>query len=68
MGIRSGIKISFAGTLIEAIGFGFDIIHHLNIGITSPEGLLTPIHFTIFIGFLINFVGILITSTTKRSS
>jgi len=67
MRIQSGIKISFAGTIIEAIGFGLDIIHHLDIGITSPEGLLTPIHFTIFIGFLINFVGVLITYTARRS-
>lgn len=61
MTLRKGIKISLLGTALEAVGFVLDIIHHLNIGLETPEGLLTPIHFTIFIGFLINFIGVMIT-------
>ena len=61
MTIRRGIKISLAGTAIEALGMGLDIMRHIDIGIRSPEGLLTPFHFIIFIGFIINFVGVLMT-------
>ena len=66
MSIQKGIKISLIGTVIEAIGFGLDIFHHLDIGIKTPEGLLTPFHFIIFIGFLINFIGVLITLIFSR--
>ncbi len=61
MTFQEGIKISLAGTAVEAVGIFLDILHHLNIGIETPEGLLTPFHFVIFIGFLINFVGVLLT-------
>ena len=59
--VRTGIKISFIGTLIEAVGMGLDIMHHVDIGIESPEGLLTPFHGLIFAGFIINFIGVLLT-------
>lgn len=61
MNFKLGIKISLWGTALEAIGIFLDILHHLNMGIKTPEGLLTPFHFIIFIGFLINFVGVMIT-------
>ena len=38
-----------------------DIMHHIDIGIKSQEGLLTPFHFIIFIGFIINFAGVMLT-------
>ncbi len=61
MNFKLGIKISLLGTLVEAVGIVLDILHHLDIGIKTPEGLLTWNHGIIFIGFLINFVGVLIT-------
>ena len=64
---KIGIKISLMGTLIEAIGLALDILHHLNIGLKTPEGLITGNHLTIFIGFLINFVGVLITFMSSRN-
>lgn len=59
--MKTGIKISLIGTIVEAIGIALDITHHLDIGIKTPEGLVTPYHLIIFAGFLINFVGVLIT-------
>ena len=67
MSFKTGIKISFIGTGVEAIGMLLDIMHHLDIGIKTPEGLITPFHLTIFIGFLINFVGVLVTRLAKKS-
>ncbi len=58
---RKGIKISLLGTAIETVGIFLDILHHLNIGIETPEGLLTLNHYIIFVGFLINFIGVLLT-------
>ena len=66
MNLKSGIKISLFGPAIETIGLSLDVLHHLNIGIKTPEGLLTLNHFTIFLGFLINFMGILITLLSNR--
>ena len=68
MTYRNGIKISLLGTGIEAIGIALDVLHHLNIGLKTPEGLLTPIHATIFLGFLINFVGVMITLIFSRKN
>ena len=59
--MRNGIAISLIGTGIEAIGILLDITHHLKIGIETPEGLITPYHLIIFVGFLINFAGVLLT-------
>lgn len=61
----AGIKISFAGTAIEGIGILLDVFHHLNIGLETPEGLITPFHLTIFAGFLINFIGVVVTATSR---
>lgn len=61
MNFGKGIKISLTGTGIETVGFVLDILHHLDIGLQTPEGLFTPNHFVIIIGFLINFAGVLIT-------
>lgn len=66
MNLKNGIYTSFIGTAIEAVGMFLDIMHHLDIGIKTPEGLVTPFHLTIFIGFLVNFVGVLITSLSKK--
>ena len=66
MKFTTGIKISLAGTGIEAIGILLDVAHHLNIGIKTPEGLLTPYHFIIFAGFFINFIGVLITRIGRK--
>ncbi|MDO8495588.1 MAG: hypothetical protein Q7S32_03690 [bacterium] len=63
---QKGIKISLFGTAVEAVGLVLDILHHLNIGLETPEGLLTGNHFTIFVGFLINFTGVLITLIYSR--
>lgn len=68
MKFTTGIKISLLGTGVEAIGMLLDILHHLNIGITTPEGLVTPFHLTIFVGFLINFIGVLITLVANRKN
>ncbi len=59
--MRKGIQISFVGTGIEAVGMALDVLHHISIGISSPEGLITPFHAIIFIGFIINFVGVFMT-------
>ena len=67
MNFKLGIKISLAGTLIEAVGLVLDVLHHLNIGLETPEGLITGNHLTIFAGFLINFVGVMITLMSSRS-
>ncbi|HEY4520553.1 MAG TPA: hypothetical protein VJJ72_02000 [Candidatus Paceibacterota bacterium] len=66
MSRTTGVKISFAGTAIEGLGILLDIFHHLNIGLETPEGLLTPFHFLILFGFLINFVGVIITASSRR--
>ena len=66
MNFKLGIKISLIGTFIEAVGILLDVFHHLNIGIKTPEGLITGNHLTIFIGFLINFVGVMITLMSSR--
>lgn len=66
MRLKNGIKISLGGTFVEAIGMALDIMHHVNIGITSPEGLLTPFHGLIFLGFVINLIGVLITLVASK--
>lgn len=66
MNFRLGIKISLAGTFIEAVGILLDILHHLDIGIKTPEGLITGNHLTIFAGFFINFIGVLMTLVASR--
>jgi hypothetical protein len=57
--MKEGIKISVWGISIQAIGLVLDIAHHLNIGIQTPEGLLTIQHTIILIGFLVTAVGVL---------
>lgn len=66
MKLQTGIRVSLGGTFVEAVGIVLDIGHHLNIGIKTPEGLLTPIHGIIFLGFAINFVGVLITLLASK--
>lgn len=66
MSFKAGIKISLIGTALEALGIGLDIFHHLQIGIKTPEGLVTPFHLLIFGGFLVNFGGVLITLFSSR--
>lgn len=66
MRLQTGIKISLGGTFVEAIGMVLDIGHHINIGLKSPEGLLTPFHALIFLGFAINLAGVLITLLVSR--
>ena len=68
MQFKTGIKISFIGTGIEAVGIFLDVMHHLNIGLKTQEGLITGNHLTIFAGFLINFIGVLITWLSNRNS
>lgn len=63
---KLGIKISLTGTFIEAVGILFDILHHLDIGIKTPEGLITGNHLLIFAGFFVNFIGVLITLVASR--
>ena len=65
MGFKIGIKISLIGTAIEAVGMVLDILHHLEIGLKTSEGLLTLNHVLIFIGFIINFIGVLITLKSR---
>lgn len=66
MNFKLGIKISLGGTFIEAVGLVLDVLHHLAIGIKTPEGLITGNHLIILIGFLINFVGVMITLVFSR--
>mgnify|MGYP001614170208 FL=1 len=66
MQFKTGIKISFTGTGIEAVGIFLDILHHLQIGIKTPEGLITSNNLIIFVGFLINFAGVLVTWLANR--
>lgn len=66
MSFKAGIKISLIGTVVEGVGIVFDIFHHLQIGLKTPEGLITPNHSLILAGFLINFVGVLITLFSSR--
>ena len=54
------------GTAVEALGIFLDILHHLNIGIKTPEGLITGNHLLIFAGFFVNFAGVLITLVSSR--
>lgn len=68
MKLKTGIKISLIGTGIEAIGIVADVLHHLDIGIKTPEGLITGNHLTIFAGFFINFIGVLITLLYSRKN
>ncbi len=57
--MQKAIKISLWGLGIETFGLVLDIMHHLHIGIETPEGLLTYQHTIIFIGFLITAIGVL---------
>ena len=66
MQFKTGIKISLVGTAIEAVGIVLDVLHHLQIGLQTPEGLLTVNHIIITTGFLINFAGVLITLLSSR--
>lgn len=66
MKFKTGISVSLIGTATEAVGMFLDIWHHLNIGIKTPEGLLTPNHLIIFIGFLINFIGVIFTIKSRK--
>lgn len=68
MTLIRGLKISLVGTAVEALGLFLDVMHHLNIGLKTPEGLLTPFHFIIFIGFIINSIGVVITLTFSKKS
>lgn len=63
---KKGIIVSLWGTGMEALGMFLDIMHHLNIGIETPEGLITPYHLLIFAGFLINFVGVILTAVSGK--
>lgn len=63
---NKGIKISLWGIAVEAIGLVADIFHHLNIGIKTSEGLITPNHSFILAGFIINFIGFLIISLSQK--
>jgi hypothetical protein len=63
---KPGTKICLAGIFIEAVGILLDILHHLKIGIKTPEGLITGNHLAIFAGFLINFAGVLVVLRTSR--
>ncbi len=65
--LQRGIRISFIGTGIEAVGMLLDVLHHVDIGLETEEGLITGNHLTIFAGFIINFVGVLMTFLANRS-
>ena len=66
MHIKQGIKISLTGTGIEAVGMLLDILHHIDIGLEMEEGLLTFNHYVLFSGFVINFVGVILTMISAR--
>jgi len=38
MEFKTGIRVSLIGTAIEAVGIVLDILHHLKIGLETPEG------------------------------
>ena len=64
---NTGIKISLIGTGIGAIGIVLDILHHINIGIETSEGLMTFNHLAIFVGFLINSAGVFIVWSSRKN-
>lgn len=59
MKLPIGLRVIVGGTVIETIGLVADILHHLKIGIETPEGLLTANHLLIFVGFIIHVIGLL---------
>lgn len=65
MTLRQSLKVSLVGIVVEAVGLLLDILHHLSIGIETPEGLLSYNHAIIFVGFVITSVGVII-SLRKR--
>ena len=67
-GFKLGIKISLIGTFIEAVGLVLDILHHLDIGIKTPEGLVTGNHLAIFTGFVVNFIGVFVTLVYSKNT
>ncbi len=68
MNFKKGIKITLFGTGVEAIGLVLDVLHHLDIGLETPEGLLSPNHFIILAGFLINALGVILILIASRRS
>lgn len=68
MSLKNTIKISLAGTIIEAIGLVLDVLHHLNIGLATPEGLINFNHSVILIGFVITAVGVVMTFLLEHSN
>ncbi len=67
MRLRREDKIILTGMIMEGAGLFLDILQHLNIGIETEEGLLTPFHFVILLGFLLTAVGVAIL-LLKRTS
>ena len=53
------MRISLYGLVVESVGLLLDIMHHLNIGLETEEGLLTWQHGLIVIGFLVMTAGVL---------
>ena len=64
--LKKGIKISLWGLGIQTFGMMLDVLHHVDIGINSPEGLLSPWHALIGVGFGITMLGILKTHISHR--
>mgnify|MGYP001562528142 CR=1 FL=1 len=64
MKLNTALRISLLGIGVETVGLILDILHHLSIGLETPEGLLNFNHATVFVGFLITAVGVLM--STRR--
>ncbi len=60
MQLKKIIRIILVGIGVETVGIILDIMHHLQIGIKTPEGLLTFNHTLIFAGFLVNLIAVLV--------
>ena len=59
--MKKAIKVSLVGFAVETLGLVLDIMHHLSIGIETPEGLFTFQHTVIFAGFVIMSAGVYMT-------
>lgn len=66
--MQKAIKISLIGLVVETVGLILDVGHHLNIGIETPEELISPWHLTIGIGFFITAIGILMVYRAHKNA
>lgn len=59
MHLRKALKIATIGSILQGVGILLDALHHLRIGIETAEGLFTPYHILIFVGFTVTTFGLI---------